>query len=122
MQARKAWFLISLMVSADGGTPLFAETLPGNTSDKQHFKEVLQTMQASISTDEEFYMVLDSAAYSAEMVKTSPLWITRVPDTIKEMREAKSKFSPSENMLQVDENYFIAETISNYESGFENGQ
>jgi transposase len=108
-------FLISLMVSNDSGIPLFQQTLPGNTSDTAHFKEVLKTMQRNITeNDNEFYAILDSAFYCEESIQLDILWITHVPDKIKLADALKSQFIDLKHLISIDANYKYAEVCTWY--------
>lgn len=107
-------FLISMMVSNDGGVPFFAKAIPGNTSDGAHFREVLGTLEKNIKNDDEFYTVIDSAFYSEKAVQLDILWITHVPDKIKQVKELKNRFLDAEGMTPINENYKFAEINATY--------
>lgn len=108
-------FLISLMVSNDGSIPLYQHTIPGNTSDNAHFREVLKTMQRNITdASDPFYAIMDAAFYCEENVQLWVLWISRVPDKIKLVDELKKAFISRENMKKVDDNYMFAEVCTWY--------
>lgn len=108
-------FLISLMVSSDGRIPLLAQAIAGNTSDHAHFKAVLKTLQTNIKNGpDEFYVVLDAAFYSAEAVNLNVLWISRVPEKIKEAAELKKSFLDQKGMCDAGNGYKFAEVESNY--------
>lgn len=112
-------FLISLMVSNDGGVPLLADVIAGNTSDKKHFREVLKNIGNSMKeSKEQIYHVADAALYNKESLKElseSPIkFITRVPSSLK---EAKNLFTTVslDSMKEYNENYKTLEFSSNYQ-------
>lgn len=108
-------FLISMMVSNDGGIPLFSETIPGNTSDSVHFREVLETMQKNIiKSTEKFYAIIDSAFYCEEAVKLNVLWISPAPERIKLATELKKKYADLLGMIDINEDYKIVEVPITY--------
>ena len=108
-------FLISLMVSNDGGVPLLQYTVPGNTSDNAHFREVLKTMQHNIIGNEDpFYAVIDAAFYCEESIQLGILWITRVPDKIKLVGDLKNQFINRDHMEIIDDNYMFSEVCTWY--------
>jgi transposase len=80
-------FMMSLMCSQDGDIPLLAQTIAGNTSDKTHFKETLNSLKAQIqASPHASYFVADSALYAADTlvdISDQIKWITRVPEKIK---------------------------------------
>ena len=110
-------FMLSLMSSQDGDVPLLAQTIAGNSSDKMHFREVLENLQEGIEQSNAlFYYVADSALYSKETIKGisgKSKWISRVPESLlasKQMiREIKK-----EQMQEFGEGYYATERKSNY--------
>ncbi len=76
-------FLINLIVSGDGGVPLFLESGNGNDSDKAKFAQLLSNFKKQVDLDSIF--VADSALYSEAnlLLIKHLLWITRVPLSIK---------------------------------------
>lgn len=88
--------LISLVVTGDSRFPLWMEALDGNSSDKVNFHETLQrvkTFQAQMNHQSSTKWVADSALYSKEKLAktTSYLWLTRVPETLKEAQQLVMK-------------------------------
>jgi len=83
-------FVISLISSSHADFPLWMSVLSGNTSDKKHFREVIQQFSKELSqSDTVTYFVMDSAMYNDPNIKAmSPLvkWISRVPETINEAK------------------------------------
>lgn len=87
-------FVVSLVMSDD--LPVFIQALNGNTSDKNHFREIVQQYGRSLQEKwgEEKIWVWDSAAYSEKNLKVISegyIWITRVPETLAEAKEVLEK-------------------------------
>jgi transposase len=116
MRADLKQMILSSLVTNDGGIPLVAKVLPGNTSDAKHFRNALSEMQNNIAEgDESFTVVFDAAGYNKETIEmlTSVTWISRVPDTIGEAKQLKD--SIDDNKFEKLENgYSIYETTSEY--------
>jgi transposase len=90
-------FMISLMSSKDGDVPLLAQTIAGNTSDKAHFQEVLNSLKDQLDPDEPAYYVADSALYTEKTIKDISgeiMWITRVPEVVKSAKTLIRQIAP----------------------------
>lgn len=80
-------FIISL-VTNQHGIPLFMESLSGNISDKKTLIRPINEVRQNLVTDETVYHMAESAYYSAESITflgNLCFWITRFPETIKEV-------------------------------------
>lgn len=102
-------FLISMMVSNDGGVPLLADIIPGDKADQTHFREVLKRLGAAMKeSGEDVYHIADAALYTEKNIKelsTSPIkFVTRVPNSL---TEAKNIYSlvQEPDMEVYDDNY-----------------
>lgn len=77
--------VLQLICEGQAGIPLLMETLSGNSSDKESFRNTVKThigqMQADFHLE---YIIADSALYVAETLKEMNTfkWISRVPETI----------------------------------------
>lgn len=113
-------FMISLVCSQDGDIPLLAQTIPGNTSDQTHFKEVLTELKSQIIEGEKCYYVADSAIYTSKTlpeISDKIKWIGRAPEKIKEVKVVVQNAEVAE--MQASSNgYKYIEKQSNY-SGVE---
>jgi len=83
-------FVVSLVMS--DSLPVFIRALNGNTSDKDHFREIVQQYGQSLRDKwgEDKIWVWDSAAYSEKNLKAISkdyIWITRVPETLTEAKD-----------------------------------
>ncbi|MBT6843220.1 MAG: IS1634 family transposase [Candidatus Melainabacteria bacterium] len=112
-------FLISMMVSNDGGVPLLANVIAGNKSDQTHFREVLKRLGDSMkASNEDIYHVADAALYTKQNIQElddSPIkFITRVPSSLTEAQELFKQI-PLESMQDDDDNYKIHPLCSFYD-------
>jgi len=93
-----------MLSSGDGDVPLLAQTIPGNTSDKKHFREMLKSLKGQIDPSDPFYFVADSALYTRETsrdISREKHWITRVPESIKAVKECMRGVD-SEHMKELE--------------------
>ncbi len=107
-------FLINLIVSGDGGVPLFLECGNGNDSDKAKFAQLISKFKKQVNLDSIF--VADSALYSQEnlFLIQNLNWITRVPLSIK-AAQFLVKETPDSEFIKTDkEGYKAVEKDSNY--------
>jgi transposase len=110
-------FMISLMCSQDGDIPLLAQTIAGNTSDKTHFRETLNSLKSQIqNTPHRSYFVADSALYTADTlgeISGQIKWITHVPEKIKAAAELIGSID-KEDMEELSNGYRGIEVCSIY--------
>src|ERR687892_989962 len=89
--------VVQLIADNPAGIPLWMEPLSGNSSDKSSFRATVKAQVGPLKRDYQLeYLVADSALYTAE---TLPIlhelcWITRVPETLKEARQAIEVAAP----------------------------
>lgn len=100
---------LNLLVSFDGGIPLFMQALDGNSSDTIIFRKTVTEFRKGLKTNlqEITYWIADSKFYTKQTIqeiKNEVLWISRVPDNIKEARENIEKTASSLNELNYLEN------------------
>ena len=97
---------LNLIVENSAGIPLFMETLSGNSSDKQSLAKSIESFTKSLqSAPNPLCWVADSALYSAENIQSlsqTGLWLTRVPETISEVKYLKEAVELSQ-MQHFDE-------------------
>ena len=95
--------VVAQLISANKSSiPLWIEALSGNAQDKKSFKETVKEFQKQFNKKTMPYMVMDSAFYSKENIADCPdiKWVTRVPETLKAVKELyreliPDKFTPS---------------------------
>jgi len=87
---------LNLLVSSDGGIPLFMQALDGNSSDMTTFRKTVTEFKKGLKEhlQEITYWVADSCFYTEETLQATKgdlLWISRVPNKIKEVKQAISE-------------------------------
>ena len=84
-------FVISLITVSESDLPMWVDALSGNTSDKEHFRDVIRNYAKMLSeTDEKAYFIMDSAMYNKKSIlEMSPIvyWISRVPENLNETKD-----------------------------------
>jgi transposase len=111
--------VLSLVVNGPSSIPLFMEPLSGNNSDKTSFHETIKKVrefQKQINLDQTFKWVADSALYTKEKLlkNNAYLWLTRVPETIKEARNLVGTPAKEISWEKMEDGYQISPCISNY--------
>ncbi len=111
-------YLISMIVTNDGGIPLLAQTVAGNEADQTLFRETLKKLKKEVKNNtDETYHVADAALYSEKNVKeleeSDVKFITHVPSKIKETQKLNLSIS-KKDMVDYDKGYLIYETCSIY--------
>jgi transposase len=110
--------VMSLAVSGASNLPIFMEALDGNSSDKTSFHETIKKIndfKAQINLDHDFKWVADSALYTPDkLLQSEYLWLTRVPENIKEANELVHKEDKTIIWQKYDEEYKFAEFDSTY--------
>lgn len=111
-------YLISMIVTNDGGIPMLAETVAGNKSDQTQFRETLKKLKEEIKDNtEETYHVADAALYSEknleELENSGIKFITHVPAKIKETARLNLSIK-KEQMTSYDKGYSVFEVCSIY--------
>ncbi len=107
-------FIIDLIVSSDGGVPLFLRVADGNEQDKSVFGQIAKEYKSMV--DFETMIVGDSALYTANNLQLmwSMKWLSRVPLSIKEAKDLVNKVSAKELKKSKLEGYSWQEVESEY--------
>jgi transposase len=107
--------VLQLITTHKSSIPLWIEALSGNSSDKKSFSSTVKEFQKQFERKQMPYMVMDSAFYTAEnLVSCGGLkWVTRVPETLKEVKEHYRELDPSQ-MLPLGKGYTYLPVSSNY--------
>lgn len=92
--------VLSLVTSGSSAIPIWMEPLDGNSSDKKSFHETIKKVrdfQKQIKNGPDFKWVADSALYTKDKLlkQTDYLWLSRVPETIKEARDLSERLDNS---------------------------
>lgn len=111
-------YMISLITTTESDLPVWIDALSGNTSDKTHFREVItQYSKMLAETDEIAYFVMDSAMFTAKnirQVSDDVMWISRVPESIKQARELIIETDKDDMMKSELSGYHIKSVSKNY--------
>ena len=88
--------VLSLVVNGPSNLPIWMEAHDGNNSDKVSFHETIRkarAFQKDMDLTGDFKWVADSALYSADklLAQNDYLWLTRVPESVKEARDSLSR-------------------------------
>lgn len=110
--------ILEMIVSNIGGIPLAMKPLSGNKADKAEFPKIIENFAKNLeySELEPITFIADSALYSADNIKELPenvKFITRVPETINELKKHYASLSLNE-FIEIDENYSYQEVTSEY--------
>jgi len=107
--------VLQLICAHKSSIPLWIEALSGNTSDKKSFLETVKEFQKQFDRESMPYMVMDSAFYTKENLKSSLefRWVTRVPETLKAVLEHYRRFDV-EQMPELAEGYRYQPVASMY--------
>lgn len=112
-------FVLSLVVNGPASIPTWYEALSGNSSDSKSFHETIASVRAfekqiDISTKGKW--IADSKLYVKEKLLKDGgfLWLTRVPETIKEARELLEKADNEMEWDEIMEGYKASACQSNY--------
>lgn len=111
--------VLSLVVNGPSSMPLFMEPLSGNNSDKNSFHETIKRVEdfkKQINLEKNFKWVADSALYTTDKLlkHNDMLWLTRVPETIKEAKLLVQKSDDEIKWEERENGYKIAANISSY--------
>ncbi len=107
-------FIIDLIVSGDGGIPLFLRVADGNEQDKVVFGEIAVEYKSMI--DFETMIVADSALYTAKNIKlmSSLKWLSRVPLSLAKAKELVNNILEKELNQSSIEGYLWKEQVMTY--------
>lgn len=111
--------VLSLVVNGPSAMPLWMEPLDGNSSDKKSFHETIKKVrefQSQLNVEKNFKWIADSALYNQKhlLKQNEYLWLTRVPEVIKEARELVERPDDKMNWQEQEKGYKTAAFISNY--------
>jgi transposase len=110
--------VLALICSQQSAIPSWLAVLNGNQSDNQSFVEIIQAYRSQLeaSHDDDCYYVADSALYSADNIQTlsQVLWLTRVPATLKAVKQLYRQVDPAEMQAAKEAGYRFRELGSSY--------
>ncbi len=107
-------FIIDLIVSGDGGIPLFLRVADGNEQDKVVFGEIAVEYKSMI--DFETMIVADSALYTAKNLQlmSSIKWLSRVPLSLGKAKELVNNVLEKELSESSIKGYLWKEELITY--------
>ncbi len=109
--------VLDLIVESQAGIPVLMKPLSGNRSDKRDFALIIEEHIAQLRHDYGVEdIVADSAWYTAENLQRfgeAIKWISRVPETIKEAKEAIQQVKV-DSMTSRNDDYTYQIVISTY--------
>ena len=111
--------IMSLVVSGKSAMPIWMEPLDGNASDKATFHETIKKVrefQKQLQGCPTFKWVADSALYHKDKLlkQADYLWLSRVPETIKEARALVEKSDSEISWTEREKGYKTANFTSHY--------
>lgn len=111
--------VLSLVVNGPSAIPLFMEPLNGNHSDKKSFHETIKKVndfKRQINVEKNFKWVADSALYTKDRLlkHNDYLWLTRVPETIKEAKDLIVKLDEGIAWDMLEKGYKVSSFFSQY--------
>lgn len=111
--------MLSLVVNGPASIPTWYEALSGNSSDSKSFHETIASVRAfakQIDVSTKGKWIADLKLYVKEKLlkEVGFLWLTRVPETIKEARELLEKADNEMARYEVMEGYKASACQSNY--------
>ncbi len=107
-------FIIDLIVSGDGGIPLFLRVADGNEQDKVVFGEIAVEYKSMINF--ETMIVADSALYTAKNLQlmSSIQWLSRVPLSLGKAKELVNNVLEKELTQSSVDGYLWKEEVITY--------
>ena len=107
-------FIIDLIVSGDGGIPLFLKVADGNEQDKVVFGEIAAEYKSMIDFDT--MIVADSALYTAKNLQlmSSIKWLSRVPLSLGKAKDLVNNVLEKELTQSSIEGYSWKEQVITY--------
>lgn len=110
--------VLGMIVSNKSSIPLAMKPLSGNSSDNKEFPKLIRKFIKNLQNEklEPVTFIADSALYSHENISSLPkdlLFITRVPERIKELKEHYKKLDANE-LTEIDSDYSFKEYESHY--------
>ena len=111
--------VLSLTVNGPSDFPLWIDPLDGNSSDKESFHQTIKKVEdfkQQLNIDKNFKWIADSALYTEDKLLKSNtyLWLTRVPETIKEAKKLTEIPDESVNWKVKENGYKVASFTSHY--------
>ena len=109
-------YMISLITVSKSKIPAWICALSGNTSDKTHFREVVDKYSKMLAeNDEKPYFIMDSSMYTEKNVREmSPKvkWISRAPESINMVRDLEIA-TDIKDMDECNQEGYLLKSVTN---------
>lgn len=107
--------VLQLITHHKSALPVWLEALSGNSNDKKTFKATIKAYCQQLRSDEQAYVVMDSAGYTEDTLKEARdiFWVMRVPETLTQAKKLV-KATPAEELLELEPGYSGKEVSCEY--------
>jgi transposase len=113
-------FTLHLLTSEEEGIPLFMNVGSGNTTDQSAFPEVIKAFRSQWQGEQTDLYTMDAAFYNEKNLQDfgdDIKWISRVPETIKDVQELIENLSPEQFSEKYDDRGYRFCTVCNSYAG-----
>lgn len=107
--------VVQLITTHKSALPVWLEVLSGNSNDKKTFTASIKAYCQQLQGDEQPYLIMDSADFSAETLKAAQevRWLMRVPETLAQAKKLV-KETPQEELQALKPGYLGKEILCEY--------
>jgi transposase len=107
--------VLQLITHHKSALPTWLEVLSGNSNDKKTFKATIKAYCQQLRSDEQAYVVMDSAGYTEDTLKEAQdiLWVMRVPETLAQAKQLV-KETRFDEMVELEPGYSGKEVTRDY--------
>jgi len=107
--------VLQLITHHKSALPTWLEVLSGNSNDKKTFKDTIKAYCKQLRTEEQAYVVMDSAGYTEDTLKEAKdfFWVTRVPETLSQAKQLVQGTQFAE-MAELESGYWGKEVTREY--------
>jgi transposase len=107
--------VLQLITHHKSAIPVWLEVLSGNSNDKKTFKDTIKAYCKELSSDEQTYVVMDSAGYTEDTLKEAKdlFWVMRVPEILAQAKQLV-KETPFDEMVELEPGYWGKEVTREY--------
>lgn len=108
--------MLALICTHQSAIPTWLKVLDGNQQDKESFPAIIQAYREQLEAGESPYFIADSALYSQANLQrlSQEYWLTRVPATLKAVKELYAQVSPADMWEGPEPGYRFLPLCSRY--------
>lgn len=108
--------MLALICTHQSAIPTWLKVLDGNQQDKESFPAIIHAYREQLEESEELYFIADSALYSHTNLQrlSQVYWLTRVPATLKAVKELYAQVSPADMWDGPEPGYRFLPLCSQY--------